>query len=130
MFDHLLDSIIDLTGDIDDGVLFDHIFFGLFSQSYTSPFNKTSRLGSLDGFNSKTLETYNINFFSRSYIYVYYTYVHFEILLLCVCDSSRVSVSRGVLLVYQYGANCVDEKQNTNDGLLLGHGHALDLLKR
>ena len=49
----LLDSSIDLTGDGDDGVLLDPIIFGPFSRSYASLFNKTSRLRSLDGFNTK-----------------------------------------------------------------------------
>ena len=49
-----------MTGDGDDGVLLDPIFFAQFSRSSESPFNKTSRLRSLDGFNLKNFRNYNM----------------------------------------------------------------------
>ena len=64
----LLDSSMDLTRDRDDSFLLDPIFFGPFSQSYASSFNKTSRLRSLDSLKAKTPETYNIISLPRPYI--------------------------------------------------------------
>ena len=65
LFDSLLDSSIDLTGDGDAGVLLDPIIFGPFSQSYAALFNKTSRLRCLDGFTHENLEMYIIHSLPR-----------------------------------------------------------------
>ena len=94
LLDSLLDSGIDLTGDGDDDVLLNPIIFGPFSRSYASLFNKTSRLRSLDGFNTKIQKC--ILYFPSPDLYICIVHTCVFRVFGVDCSSLRVPAGRGV----------------------------------